>query len=283
LTSSDFQEVPIKSEPSRNWRALEMEARFEDPTTFRKVLDALRELVEEGNIDCNQSGLSMQAMDASHVALVSMHLNAKALDHFKCNQNITLGVNLASIQKILKCGDSKDVLTLKSSEETSELQFTMENSGRIFQFSMALMDIDSEHLAIPEADPEATITIPSSEFQRICKDLTQFGDSVKIQVTHKSVTFSVEGSTGKGSITLAMFDSTKGDKQIEITASSKVELSFALRYLNFFTKAAPLSDTVRLDLSADRPLMAVFELPDDAGSIRYYLAPKAEDEEGEGD
>jgi proliferating cell nuclear antigen len=260
-----------------------MEARFENPTTFRKVLDALHELVEEGNIDCNQSGLSMQAMDASHVALVSMHLNAKGFDLFRCNQNITLGVNLGSIQKILKCGGANDVLTLKSNEVTSELQFSLEDSGRIFQFSMALMDIDSEHLAIPEAEPEATITIPSTEFQRICKDLTQFGDAVKIQVSHKAVTFSVEGSTGKGSITLASFDSTKGDKQVEITCSERVELSFALRYLNFFTKASPLADSVRLDLSADRPLMAVFELPDDRGSIRYYLAPKAEDEEGEGE
>jgi proliferating cell nuclear antigen len=260
-----------------------MEAELSSPVLFRKLLDALHELVDEANIDCNQSGLSMQAMDASHVALVSMHLNAKGFDSFKCNQNVTLGVNLGSIQKILKCADANDILRLASNEETSELKFQLENPGRLFEFSMALMDIDSEHLAIPEAEPDTTITLASSEFQRICKDLTQFGDTVKIAVTPKQVTFSVSGSTGQGSITLASFDSVKGDKQIEITASAKVELNFALRYLNFFTKAAPLSDKVRLELSLDRPLMALFELQDDTGYIRYYLAPKADDEEAEGD
>lgn len=33
-----------------------------------------------------------------------------------------------------------------------------------------------------------------------------------------------------------------------------VQLTFALRYLNFFTKATPLSPTVTLSMSADVPL-----------------------------
>jgi proliferating cell nuclear antigen len=220
-------------------------------------------------------------MDDSHVSLVSMHLHAKGFDLFKCDQNITLGVNLTSIQKILKCGESNDELTMKSNDDTSELKFQLSSSGRFFEFAMALMDIDMEHLAIPESEPETMVTLPSSEFQRICKDLTQFGDTVKIGVTNKAVTFSVTGKTGSGACTLSSLDTTKGDRQVEITASAKVELSFALRYLNLFSKAAPLVDTVRLELSSDRPLMAVFQLPDEVGYIRYYLAPKTDDDEGD--
>jgi proliferating cell nuclear antigen len=265
------------------WRELHpaMEARLENPVLFRKILDAMRELVEEGNIDCNQSGLSMQAMDTSRVALAAMYLSRDGFDSYTCNENITLGLNLGSIQKILKCGDSNDVLTLKHADDTSELKFQFERDGRCFEFSMALMDIETERLAIPESEPEASITLASSEFQRICKDLTQFGDTVKVNVSPKTVTFSVAGQTGQGAITLSSFDSTKGDKQVEIKASTKVEASFALRYLNLFAKAAPLADSVKLDLSADKPLMALFELPDEAGFIRYYLAPKAEDEDEE--
>lgn len=257
-----------------------MEARLESPVLFRKILDALRELVEEANIDCNQSGLSIQAMDANHVALVAMHLNAKGFDEFKCEDNLTLGVNLGSIQKILKCGDANDTLTLKSNEENSELKFQLDNQGRVFEFSMALMDIETDRLTIPDSEPEAAITMASSEFQRICKDLTQFGDTVKICVNKKTATFSVSGTTGNGTITLGKFETAKDDS-LDIQCETKVELSFALRFLTLFTKAAPLADTVRLDLSSERPLMVQFDLEDDAGYIKYYLAPKVDDEDEE--
>jgi proliferating cell nuclear antigen len=36
---------------------------------------------------------------------------------------------------------------------------------------MKLMDIDQEHLGIPDTQYDATITMSSAEFQRICRDL----------------------------------------------------------------------------------------------------------------
>lgn len=39
------------------------------------------------------------------------------------------------------------------------------------------MDIDSEHLGIPEAEYHAIVRMPSSEFARICKDLSSIGDT----------------------------------------------------------------------------------------------------------
>lgn len=35
----------------------------------------------------------------------------------------------------------------------------------------------SEHLGIPEAEYDATVKVPSSEFQRIVKDLASIGDT----------------------------------------------------------------------------------------------------------
>ena len=39
------------------------------------------------------------------------------------------------------------------------------------------MDIDSEHLGIPESEYEAIVRMPSAEFARICKDLSTIGDT----------------------------------------------------------------------------------------------------------
>lgn len=42
---------------------------------------------------------------------------------------------------------------------------------------MKLMDIDSEHLGIPETAYQAIVHMPSQEFARICKDLSSIGDT----------------------------------------------------------------------------------------------------------
>lgn len=52
-----------------------------------------------------------------------------------------------------------------------------EDQDKIADFEMKLMDIDSEHLGIPEAEFQAIVRMPSAEFARICKDLSTIGDT----------------------------------------------------------------------------------------------------------
>ena len=58
-----------------------------------------------------------------------------------------------------------------------------------------------------------------------------------------------------------------------------VSLSFALRYLNSFTKATALSAQVTLSMSKELPVVVEYRIAD-FGYVRYYLAPKIEDEDG---
>lgn len=51
------------------------------------------------------------------------------------------------------------------------------DQDKIADFEMKLMDIDSEHLGIPDAEYQAIVRMPSSEFARICKDLSSIGDT----------------------------------------------------------------------------------------------------------
>lgn len=70
------------------------------------------------------------------------------------------------------------------------------------EYEMKLMDIDQEHLGIPDTQYDATITMSSAEFQRICRDLGALGESVKIEATKEGVRFSSEGEVGNGNVLL---------------------------------------------------------------------------------
>lgn len=72
----------------------------------------------------------------------------------------------------------------------------------------------------------------------------------------------------------------KPEEQTLIELTEPVTLSFALRYLNSFAKATPLSPTVTLSMSKELPVVVEYRIAD-MGHVRFYLAPKIEDEEME--
>lgn len=156
-----------------------LEARLEQANLLKKVVEAIKDLVQDCNFECNDSGVGLQAMDNSHVALVSMLLKADSFSPFRCDRNIALGINLVSLQKVLRAAQDKDILTLKAedSPDVVNLVFESSESDRISEYDIKLMDIDQEHLGIPDTDYAASITLPSAELQRICRDLSALSES----------------------------------------------------------------------------------------------------------
>ena len=149
------------------------------PNSFVQVVEAIKDLVQDCNFDCNDSGIALQAMDNSHVALVSMMLKAESFSPFRCDRNIALGINLTSLTKVLRCAQNEDILTLKAEDapDVVNLVFESAESDRLSEYDIKLMDIDQEHLGIPETEYAATITMPSAEFQKICRDLMALSES----------------------------------------------------------------------------------------------------------
>lgn len=60
---------------------------------FKKVLDAIKDLISTANFDCTSAGFGLHAMDPSHVALVCLQLRHDAFEEFRCDKNRLLGKN----------------------------------------------------------------------------------------------------------------------------------------------------------------------------------------------
>ena len=86
-----------------NYLTIKMfEARLIQGSLLKKVLDSIKELLKEATWDCSDSGIQLQAMDNSHVSLVSVSLRADGFDRFRCDRQLSMGMNLDSMTKILK-------------------------------------------------------------------------------------------------------------------------------------------------------------------------------------
>merc|ERR1712165_391571 len=222
------------------------EARLVQGNLLKKVLESLKDLLTEATWDCADTGIQLQAMDNSHVLLVSVNLRADGFDKFRCDRQLSMGMNLGSMSKILRCASNDDIITIKAQDQADTVTFMFEspNQEKVADYEMKLMNLDQEHLGIPETDYAAVIKLPSSEFQRVIKDLSQFGESVVISCTKEGVKFSAAGDIGVGNIKLAQ--TANVDKEEEA-----VTLTFACRYLNMFTKASCLAPQVSLSMSPE--------------------------------
>ncbi|XP_005092985.1 proliferating cell nuclear antigen [Aplysia californica] len=257
------------------------EARLVQGSMLKKIMESIKDLLTEAIFDCSSTGITLQAMDSSHVSLVAMSMKSDGFDTYRCDRNLSMGIHLPSLSKIMRCAGNDDIITMKAADEadTVSLVFEAPNQEKVSDYEMKLIDLDTEHLGIPETEYSCIVKLPSAEFQRICRDLSQLGDSVVIACTKEGVKFSASGELGTGNIKLSQNASTdKEEEAVVVDMNEAVCLTFALRYLNFFTKATPLSPQVTLSMSQDVPLVVEYKIAD-MGYLRFYLAPKIEDQE----
>uniref|UniRef100_A0A7S1XH84 DNA sliding clamp PCNA n=1 Tax=Compsopogon caeruleus TaxID=31354 RepID=A0A7S1XH84_9RHOD len=258
------------------------EARLSKCLLLKKVVDGIRDLIVEGNFDCSEEGVALQAMETSHVALVSLLIRADAFESYRCDRPVSLGIGIKPFSTILKCAGTDDSVTIKAQDEgadTAEFIFENESQDRISDFELKLMDIDAEHLGIPDEPYAATIKMPSSEFRRIVTDLGVIGDLCQIEVSKSGASFQVKGDIGKGNICLhSSVSADKPEESVVIEMTEPVKMSYALRYLSMFSKASPLSDTVTIQISNDVPIAIQYSLERDQGFLKFFLAPKVEED-----
>ena len=140
-----------------------------------------------------------------------------------------------------------------------------------------MITLDSEHLGIPETEYTSEITMNSSEFSKLCKELYALSETVEFEISSTFVKFAVEGEIGSGSIKIQTGGTGDEAATTDCKPEETVKLSFALRYLNLFNKAYSLSNQVKLSMAAETPLVVEYEV-EQLGTLKYYLAPKITDQ-----
>jgi proliferating cell nuclear antigen len=103
------------------------EATLAEAIILKKIVDSIKDLVTDVNIDATPSGLSIQAMDSSHVALVSLTLGGNGFESYRADRPMTLGVSIANLAKVLKLAGNEDRIILRAEEEATALNIIFDN------------------------------------------------------------------------------------------------------------------------------------------------------------
>lgn len=106
-------------------------AEFFEGLMLKKIVESIKDLVSEINLDINTTGISLQAMDNSHVALVVLTLDKDGFAVFKCDQRMTIGISMEHFHKVLKCASNDDTIVISTEDNPTHLNIKFENLSKL--------------------------------------------------------------------------------------------------------------------------------------------------------
>ena len=246
---------------------------------IRTLFESLKEVLTDVNMEFDEHGMKITTLDHTKVAVVNLRLVAESFVVYKCNTPCKLGVSMGNLFKLLKSSGNNDTITMYVlSNDSSKLNIKIENKDKntLIHSKLKLMDLDEEILQIPPAEFDSVITMPSNEFQKICRDLNGIANTLIIESKDNNFSMSAEGDIGE---TIISIGETKNKEGLVFSKKSDsgevVRGKFDLKYLNLFIKSSPLCSQVEIFLKKDYPLILLYSVAN-LGSLTYILAPKSE-------
>lgn len=242
---------------------------------IRVLIEALKEILTDTNLEFDGENIKVIAMDPSHTVLVHLKLDSSKFERYFCPNRLLVGINTINLFKLIKALQNNDILTLFiEKNNTNQLGIRMENgeANQITQYKMNLMDLNQDNISIPPIEFESVITLPSNNFQKICRDMFNLSDNIEITTYGQQITFKCKGDiadqeTSIGQSQTSGMSFVKNDNQDEI-----IQGIYSLKYLVLFTKCTNLSSSIELYLKNDYPLIIRYQVAN-LGEVKLCLAP----------
>lgn len=252
-----------------------VEAKTVQTGAFRTLVEALKCILVEMNFTFDKDGIRMIAMDNTRTVLVHMRLAASQFEKFSCNtDSLVVGLNTDHLYRIVKTATNDDTMTIQiDKNDSNHLKIILENGEKkqVTKYSLSLLDRDEPNIDMPSTEFSARITMPSMDFQKMCRDMTLLSaKTVEIKSVGSSMIFSCKGQFA--SRTTMMGDS---DNEFSIQKESKDEIisgTFSLPHLVLFTKCTNLSNNLELFMKNDWFLMIKYVIAN-LGEIKLCLMP----------
>lgn len=241
---------------------------------IKTLIEGLKDIIVDVNLNINKHGIQMTAIDGKLVTMVHLNLVSSSFEFFHCSNDITLGINIKDLYVFLKPVGNNDVITMNvTNKNLTKLNIVVENKEKNMKVvsSIRLLDLNEEGYKIPDIDFDSVIKMPSNDFQKYCKDLSNIADTVIIKNENNEFIMAVDGDVGSTEIVLGETVSVEFNKLSNDDFSGK----FDIKYLLLFIKNSNLCTNVELFLKKDLPLILVYSVAS-LGSLKFVLAPKAD-------
>ncbi len=244
---------------------------------FRTLIEALKEILTEANLEFDSQGIKVMAVDETHTVLVYLRLHADRFENYFCPVKHVLGVNMIYLFKLIKTMGNSDSLTLYlPASNPNKLGIRMENSEKstVTTYYLKLFDTDVEDIQIPSLNFTSIIHMPSLDLQKICRDMNALGEKLDVEVTSSGsdLIFKCVGDFAEQETIISENNSTMKVQKGANATNEIVQGIFQLKHLVLFTKCTSLCPSIELYLKNDYPLILKYTVAN-LGEVKLVLAP----------
>jgi proliferating cell nuclear antigen len=241
---------------------------------FRTLIEGLKEILAEANIEFDSNGIKIIDVDETHVVLTYLKLNADKFEYFFCPNKFILGVNMIYLFKLIKTLSNTDSLTLfLPASNPNKLGIRAENAEKqtTNTWMMKLFDTNVDNIEMPNIQFTSIINMPSSDFQKICRDFNALAEKLEITSSNSDLIFRCVGDFVDGET--VMMSNQQSGIEVERKTNEIVQGMFELKYLVLFTKCTNLCTSIQIFLKNDYPLVLRYMVAN-LGEVRLVLAPQ---------
>ncbi len=239
---------------------------------FRTLIEALKEILTEANLEFDSTGLKIIAVDESHTILVYLRLHADRFEHYHCPVKQVLGVNMMYLFKLIKTLENTETLTFYlPAKNPNKLGITMENAEKqtTKNYFLKLFDTNVEDIQIPNLTFTSIIHMPSTDLQKICRDMSSLGEKVEITSSSSDLIFKCLGDFADQETII------RENRLMRVQSAASNEIIqgiFQLKHLFLFTKCTNLCPSIEIYLKNDAPLILRYTVAN-LGEVKLVLAP----------
>ena len=200
-------------------------------SAFKSTFEVLKDILNDVNIYFRPDGMYVVTLDTARTSLIDMYLSADNFEEYHCDQEeIIAGINISNTFKLLKTITNNDVLKMAiNSKEYMDIEIISETKKTNSKFQLKLLDINESRIEVPDVAMTTITTLPSADFQRLCRDMSNIGTDIEICRESKNIHLKCEGDFANQETTIECPDE-----------SPKITGLYSLKYLNIFTKATSM-------------------------------------------
>jgi len=236
---------------------------------LKSVFEVLKDIINDVNVYFTKNGIHILTLDTARVTLVHMNLGADNFEEYDCPSDITAGLNMANVYKLLKSVSGQDTLDINIiGRDYMDLLIENPVKKSSTQFRLKLLDINEDIIEFPDIAMNVVTTLPSIDFQRITRDMGNLAVEMDIIRDGQKLVLSCKGDFAD-QMTCIDFP----DPPVKRTGNT-----FSLKYINLFTKATNMCSSVQLMQDSENenmPIIFRYTIAN-LGDLKFYLAPKVD-------
>lgn len=165
---------------------------------FKVLNELLQSNIKTGCFELNKNGIFFKMTDTHRRICFDLSLYKENFAIFQMNaeDSIFIGINLLHFKKMLKPIKKKDAIELiKENESTDQLTIKIipKEGGKVTTSHIKIQDIQNIDMEVPAGYTDY-ISILSSDYQKMCKDMESINQTIEIKATKTSIRFTAEMS-----------------------------------------------------------------------------------------